>query len=148
MKRIIEIERPEYISLSFGGQTALNCGLALNEDGTLSQHSIKVLGTPIDGIRKTEDRDLFARAMMSIGERTPTSRSATTIEDAKVAASAIGYPVLVRAAYALGGLGSGFCDGEEELVALLESTLTMTSQVLIDEDLRGWKEIEYEVMRG
>ena len=147
VKEIIEIERPEYISLSFGGQTALNCGLDVDENGTLSQHGITVLGTPIDGIRKTEDRELFARAMLSIGEKTPRSRSAGTIADAKAAAAEIGYPVLVRAAYALGGLGSGFCATEAELVALLESTLTMTSQVLIDEDLRGWKEIEYEVMR-
>lgn len=144
---IIVKERPHYISLSFGGQTALNCGVELFQSGVLGKHNIQVLGTSVDSILKTEDRDLFAKAMTVIGEETPRSQSATTIEEAVVVANAIGYPVLVRAAFALGGLGSGFCHNQDELVSLLSKTFTKTNQVLIDEDLRGWKEVEYEVMR-
>ena len=144
---IIVKERPRYFSLSFGGQTALNCGIELFQNGILNQYNVEVLGTSVDNILKTEDRDLFAKAMTVIGEETPTSQSATNIQEAIHVANDIGYPVLVRAAFALGGLGSGFCHDESELVALLEKTFTKTSQVLIDEDLRGWKEVEYEVMR-
>ena len=144
---IIVKERPRYISLSFGGQTALNCGIELFESGILNQYNVEVLGTCVDSILKTEDRDLFSKAMTAIGEETPTSQPATTVQEAIKVANTIGYPVLVRAAFALGGLGSGFCQDEHELVSLLEKTFTKTSQVLIDEDLRGWKEVEYEVMR-
>jgi carbamoyl-phosphate synthase large subunit len=144
---IIMKERPHYISLSFGGQTALNCGIDLWNSGTLYKYNVVVLGTSVGDILKTEDRDLFAKEMTLIGEKTPRSLPATNIEDALCAAKEIGYPVLCRAAFALGGLGSGFCDNETELHTLLEKTFTKTNQVLIDEDLRGWKEIEYEVMR-
>ena len=145
--QIIEKERPQYISLSFGGQTALNCGIELFHSGILYKYNVTVLGTSVDNILKTEDRDLFAREMNLIGEKIPKSLPGTNIKEALEAARKIGYPVLCRAAFALGGLGSGFCDNEEELKTLLEKTFTKTNQVLIDEDLRGWKEIEYEVMR-
>lgn len=144
---IIIKERPQYISLSFGGQTALNCGIELFHSGILYKYNVSVLGTSVDNILKTEDRDLFAREMHLIGEKTPRSLPGTTVQEALDAAEEIGYPILCRAAFALGGLGSGFCDNKEELENLLEKTFTKTKQVLIDEDLRGWKEIEYEVMR-
>ena len=147
VEKIIQKERPECISLSFGGQTALNCGIALYESGVLHRHRVRVLGTSIDDIMKTEDRDLFSKAMDAIGEATPRSGSATTVEEARTVARDIGYPVLVRAAFALGGLGSGFCADDKELTALVRTTFTKTHQVLIDEDLRGWKEVEYEIMR-
>ena len=140
-------ERPEYISLSFGGQTALNCGIELYKSGILYQYGVKVLGTSIDNILKTEDREMFSRAMHSISENIPNSLSALSIQEALEAAEILGYPILCRAAFALGGLGSGFCDNKTELETLLEKTFTKTNQVLIDEDLRGWKEIEYEVIR-
>jgi len=145
--QIITKERPQYISLSFGGQTALNCGIELFHSGILYKYNVTVLGTSVDNILKTEDRDLFSREMNLIGEKIPKSLPGTNIAEALDAADKIGYPVLCRAAFALGGLGSGFCDNEEELEILLEKTFTKTNQVLIDEDLRGWKEIEYEVMR-
>ena len=145
--QIIEKERPQFISLSFGGQTALNCGIELFHTGVLYKYNVEVLGTSVDNILKTEDRDLFAREMNLIGEKIPKSLPGTNVKEALEAARKIGYPVLCRAAFALGGLGSGFCDNEEELKTLLEKTFTKTNQVLIDEDLRGWKEIEYEVMR-
>lgn len=147
VEEVIRKERPECISISFGGQTALNCGIALYDSGVLHRHRVRVLGTSIDAVVKTEDRDLFAKAMDAIGEETPRSASATTVEEALAVARNIGYPVLVRAAFALGGLGSGFCADDEELMALVRATFTKTHQVLIDEDLRGWKEVEYEVMR-
>lgn len=147
ISNIIIKERPKYISLSFGGQTALNCGIDLYNSGILYKYNIEVLGTSIDNILKTEDRDLFSKAMNLINEKTPKSFSATTIDEAIDVANTIGYPVLCRAAFALGGLGSGFCNNEEELIKLLSGTFTKTNQVLIDEDLRGWKEIEYEVIR-
>lgn len=147
VRDIIVKERPRFISLSFGGQTALNCGIELFNDGILYQYNVEVLGTSIDNILKTEDRDLFSKAMTIIGEETPKSQPASNLEDAKKVAKQIGYPVLVRAAFALGGLGSGFCHSENELVDLVSKTFTKTNQVLIDQDLRGWKEVEYEVMR-
>ena len=147
VSEIICKERPQYISLSFGGQTALNCGIDLHKSGILSRYNVEVLGTSVDNILKTEDRDLFAKAMTVIGESTPISFPATNIEEALEVAHTVNYPVLVRAAFALGGLGSGFCNNDDELVALLEKTFTKTNQVLIDQDLRGWKEVEYEVMR-
>ena len=147
VEKIIIKERPDYIALSFGGQTALNCGVELYKKGVLYRNSVKVLGTSIDSIRKTEDRELFSQEMRTIGQETPNSKSASSIEEAKNIANQIGYPILVRAAFALGGLGSGFCKNEIELVQLLTYTFSKSSQVLIDEDLRGWKEVEYEVMR-
>lgn len=145
--RIIEQDKPDLICLSFGGQTALNCGIELHDSGVLHKHNVRVMGTSIDSIKKTEDRALFSSCMTAIGERTPKSCCATSVIGAVDGAAKIGYPVLVRAAFALGGLGSGFCNDEEELRTLVEGTFTKTSQVLIDEDLRGWKEVEYEVMR-
>lgn len=147
LKEIIIKERPQFISLSFGGQTALNCGIKLFHSGILNQYNIKVLGTSVDNILKTEDRDLFSKEMTIIGEEVPKSMPATSLEEAIEVAENIGYPVLVRAAFALGGLGSGFCHNKDELIKLLKKTFTKTDQVLIDEDLRGWKEVEYEVMR-
>jgi len=137
VSEIICKERPQYISLSFGGQTALNCGIDLHKSGILSRYNVEVLGTSVDNILKTEDRDLFAKAMTVIGESTPISYPATNIEEALEVANTVNYPVLVRAAFALGGLGSGFCNNDDELVALLEKTFTKTNQVLIDQDLRG-----------
>ena len=120
---IIKKERPRYISLSFGGQTALNCGIELWNSGILYKYNMVVLGTSVDDILKTEDRDLFAKEMTLIGEKTPKSLPATDVEEALCAAREIGYPVLCRAAFALGGLGSGFCDNEKELRTLLEKTV-------------------------
>ena len=145
--KVIEEDKPDLICLSFGGQTALNCGIELHDSGVLHKHKVKVMGTSVDSIKKTEDRALFSSCMTAIGEKTPRSCCATNVEEAVIGARTIGYPVLVRAAFALGGLGSGFCSDEGELRRLVEGTFTKTSQVLIDEDLRGWKEVEYEVMR-
>ena len=147
IEKVIIKERPKFISLAFGGQTALNCGIDLFKSGILHKYNVEVIGTSIDNILKTEDRDLFSKEMTIIGEQTPKSMPATNIEEAIEVAQIIGYPVLVRAAFTLGGLGSGFCSDESELRSLLEKTFTKTNQVLIDEDLRGWKEVEYEVMR-
>ena len=147
VRQVLEKERPDFICLSFGGQTALNCGMELYDTGVLHEFGVEVMGTTIDSIKKTEDRALFSCCMKAIGEKTPRSCSATSVADAIAGARIIGYPVLVRAAFALGGLGSGFCSNEAELKELVEYTFTKTSQVLIDEDLRGWKEVEYEVMR-
>ena len=147
IRDILQKERPQYISLSFGGQTALNCGIELYKSGILHQYGVRVLGTSVDNILKTEDRDMFARAMNSIGEKVPISYPALSVKDTLEVANKIGYPVLCRAAFALGGLGSGFCDNKKQLKTLVEKTFTKTPQVLIDEDLRGWKEVEYEVIR-
>lgn len=144
---IIIKERPKYVSLSFGGQTALNCGIDLYNKGIFFKYNITVLGTSIENILKTEDRDLFNKSMSIIGETTPKSAVALSVEEGIIVANEIGYPVLVRAAFALGGLGSGFCNNDTELKILLNKTFTKAKQVLIDEDLRGWKEVEYEVMR-
>jgi carbamoyl-phosphate synthase large subunit len=144
---IIEKEKPDSILVTFGGQTALNVGCALWESGELQKHGVRVLGTQIDTIKKTEDREIFSNVLAEIGESCARSMSAVTIEDAVTAARTIGYPVLVRAAYTLGGLGSGFAVNEAELRVLAEKAFAVSPQVLIDEDLRGWKEIEYEVVR-
>jgi carbamoyl-phosphate synthase large subunit len=145
--QVIERERPDAIMLGFGGQTALNCGLALARSGVLEQYSIEVLGTPIAAIEETEDRDLFARRLKQLGVKVPRSGVATTIEQALDVAGEVGYPVMLRVAYALGGLGSGLCADDEAVRARAAKALAHSPQVLIEEYLTGWKEIEYEVVR-
>ena len=147
VEKVIEKERPDGILLAFGGQTALNCGVTLYESGVLEKYNVRVLGTPVRAIMDTEDRELFVRKLDEIGVKTIKSEAVSTVEDALQAARDLGYPVIVRAAYALGGLGSGFCDNEEELVALTEKALSFSPQVLVEKSLKGWKEVEYEVVR-
>ncbi len=147
VEKVIAKERPDGILLSFGGQTALNCGVELFQNGVLEKYGVKVLGTPVEAIMNTEDRDLFIQQLDAIDVKTIKSEAVDSIEKAIVAAREVGYPVIVRAAYALGGLGSGFCDNEEELVHLVEKALSFSPQVLIEKSLKGWKEIEYEVVR-
>ncbi|MBQ9883189.1 MAG: carbamoyl-phosphate synthase large subunit, partial [Bacteroidaceae bacterium] len=145
--RIIEKERPDSILLSFGGQTALNCGVKLYQDGVLDKYGVNVLGTPIQAIIDTEDRELFVRRLDEINVKTIKSQACSDIESVRKAADTLGYPVILRAAYALGGLGSGFCDNEEELLKQAEEAFSFSPQVLVEKSLRGWKEIEYEVVR-
>ena len=145
--RIIEKERPDSILLSFGGQTALNCGVKLYQDGVLDKYGVNVLGTPIQAIIDTEDRELFVRRLDEINVKTIKSQACSDIESVRKAADTLGYPVILRAAYALGGLGSGFCDNEEELRKQAEEAFSFSPQVLVEKSLRGWKEIEYEVVR-
>ncbi len=147
VEKVIRKEAPQGILLAFGGQTALNCGVALHKDGILEKYNVKVLGTPVQAIMDTEDRELFNEKLAQINVKTIKSHAVETIEDAKKAAAELGYPVIVRAAYALGGLGSGFCDNEEQLITLCESSFSFSPQVLVEKSLKGWKEIEYEVMR-
>ena len=147
VERIIEKERPDGILLSFGGQTALNCGVELYQRGVLEKYGVKVLGTPVQAIIDTEDRDLFVKRLDEIGVKTIKSEACSTIEEVRQAAAYLGFPVILRAAYALGGLGSGFCDNEEELEAQAEEAFSFSPQVLVEKSLRGWKEIEYEVVR-
>ncbi len=147
VEKVIEKERPDGILLAFGGQTALNCGVELYLKGVLEKYNVKVLGTPVQAIMDTEDRELFVKKLDEIDVKTIKSEAVETIEDAKAAAERLGYPVIVRAAYALGGLGSGFCDNESELVALTEKALSFSPQVLVEKSLKGWKEVEYEVVR-
>ena len=147
VEKVIEKERPDGILLAFGGQTALNCGVALYESGVLEKYNVRVLGTPVRAIMDTEDRELFVRKLDEIGVKTIKSEAVSNVDDAIRAARELGYPVIVRAAYALGGLGSGFCDNEEELVALTEKALSFSPQVLVEKSLKGWKEVEYEVVR-
>ena len=147
VERVIERERPDGILLSFGGQTALNCGVELSKSGVLDKYGVKVLGTPVKAIMDTEDRELFVERLNEIGVKTIKSEACETIEQARKAAAALGYPVIIRAAYALGGLGSGFCDNEEELNRLAEKAFSFSPQVLVEKSLKGWKEIEYEVVR-
>lgn len=147
VERVIEKERPDAILLSFGGQTALNCGVALYRNGILDKYGVKVLGTPVDTIIATEDRELFVDKLNEISVKTISSRAVESIEAAASAADALGYPVIIRAAYALGGLGSGFCDNREDLVKLCEKAFSFSPQVLVEKSLKGWKEIEYEVVR-
>ncbi len=147
VERVIEKERPDGILLAFGGQTALNCGVKLYESGVLEKYGVKVLGTPVQAIIDTEDRELFVRKLDEIGVKTIKSEAVESVEAAKNAAKRLGYPVIVRAAYALGGLGSGFCDNEEELMTLTEKALSFSPQVLVEKSLKGWKEVEYEVVR-
>ncbi|MBN1434782.1 carbamoyl-phosphate synthase (glutamine-hydrolyzing) large subunit, partial [Candidatus Fermentibacterales bacterium] len=147
IERLLERERPDGILLSFGGQTALNCGVELYRTGALDRLGVRVLGTPVDAIVNTEDRDLFARRLAALGVDTPSSRAVTSVDEAMQAGEAIGYPCMVRVAYALGGLGSGICAGPQELRGLATRAFSHTGQLLVEEYLRGWKEIEYEVVR-
>ena len=147
VERIIEKERPDGILLSFGGQTALNCGVELYQRGVLEKYGVKVLGTPVQAIIDTEDRDLFVKRLDEIGVKTIKSQACSTIEEVRQAAAELGFPVILRAAYALGGLGSGFCDNDEELEKQAEEAFSFSPQVLVEKSLRGWKEIEYEVVR-
>lgn len=147
VEKVIEKERPDGILLAFGGQTALNCGVALYQSGVLEKYAVRVLGTPVQAIMDTEDRELFVRRLDEIGVKTIKSEAVETIEDARRAATELGYPVIIRAAYALGGLGSGFCDNEEELNVLAEKAFSFSPQVLVEKSLKGWKEVEYEVVR-
>uniref|UniRef100_A0A8C3IB60 Carbamoyl-phosphate synthetase 2, aspartate transcarbamylase, and dihydroorotase n=1 Tax=Chrysemys picta bellii TaxID=8478 RepID=A0A8C3IB60_CHRPI len=145
--QVIKNERPDGILLTFGGQTALNCGVALTQGGVLARYRVRVLGTPMASIEMTEDRKVFVEKMEEIDEHVAPSEAASSLEQAQAAASRLGYPVLVRSAYALGGLGSGFANSREELTTLVSQAFAHTSQVLVDKSLKGWKEIEYEVVR-
>ena len=147
VEKVIEKERPDGILLSFGGQTALNCGVELYKSGVLEKYGVRVLGTPVQAIMETEDRELFVEKLNEIDVKTIKSEACETIEQARKAAADLGYPVILRAAYALGGLGSGFCDNEEELDRLAEKAFSFSPQVLVEKSLKGWKEIEYEVVR-
>ena len=147
VEKVIAKERPDGILLAFGGQTALNCGVELYQSGVLEKYNVKVLGTPVQAIMDTEDRELFVKKLDEIGVKTIKSEACENIEQAREAASRLGYPIIIRAAYALGGLGSGFCDNEEELNRLAEKAFAFSPQVLVEKSLKGWKEIEYEVVR-
>ena len=147
VERVIEKERPDGILLSFGGQTALNCGVELYESGVLEKYSVKVLGTPVKAIMDTEDRERFVEKLDEIEVKTIKSEACEDMQQAVKAANALGYPVIVRAAYALGGLGSGFADNDEELKKICEKAFSFSPQVLVEKSLKGWKEIEYEVVR-
>ena len=147
VERVIEKERPDGILLSFGGQTALNCGVELYKRGVLDKYGVQVLGTPVQAIIDTEDRDLFVKRLDEIGVKTIKSEACSTVKEVQNAARELGFPVILRAAYALGGLGSGFCDNEDELLAQAEEAFSFSPQVLVEKSLRGWKEIEYEVVR-
>ena len=147
VERVIAKERPDGILLSFGGQTALNCGVELYKSGVLERYGIKVLGTPVQAIIDTEDREKFVQRLDEIGVKTIRSEAVCNIGQARHAATQLGYPVIIRAAYALGGLGSGFCNNEQELDELCEKAFSYSSQVLVEKSLKGWKEIEYEVVR-
>ncbi len=147
VERVIDRERPDGILLAFGGQTALNCGVELYRSGVLEKYDVKVLGTPVQAIMDTEDRELFVEKLDQIDVKTIKSHAVATVKEALESAEALGYPVIVRAAYARGGLGSGFCDNAEELRELTEKALSFSPQVLIEKSLKGWKEVEYEVVR-
>ena len=147
VEEVIKKERPDGILLSFGGQTALNCGVELYRNGILDKYNVKVLGTPVQAIIDTEDRELFVEKLDEINVKTIKSEACENMEQARKAAAELGYPVIIRAAYALGGLGSGFADNEEELVKIAEKAFSFSPQVLVEKSLKGWKEIEYEVVR-
>ncbi|MDE6428379.1 MAG: ATP-grasp domain-containing protein, partial [Muribaculaceae bacterium] len=147
VEKVIKKENPDGILLAFGGQTALNCGVELYRSGVLEKYGVEVLGTPVQAIMDTEDRELFVKKLDEIDIKTIKSEAVSSTDDAIEAAENLGYPVIVRAAYALGGLGSGFCDNREELVALVEKALSFSPQVLVEKSLKGWKEVEYEVVR-
>ena len=147
VERVIEKERPDGILLSFGGQTALNCGVELYQKGVLEKYGVKVLGTPVQAIIDTEDRDLFVKKLDEIDVKTIKSQACNTKEEVRKAAAELGYPVILRAAYALGGLGSGFCENDAELEVQAEEAFSFSPQVLVEKSLKGWKEIEYEVVR-
>lgn len=147
VEKVIQKERPDGIMLAFGGQTALNCGVSLYKEGIFEKYGVKVLGTPVQAIIDTEDREIFVRKLNEIDVKTIKSEAVENAADAHRAAAELGYPVIIRAAYALGGLGSGFCDNEEELNVLVEKAFAFSPQVLVEKSLRGWKEVEYEVVR-
>jgi carbamoyl-phosphate synthase large subunit len=147
VEKIIEKEKPDSILLSFGGQTALNCGLELDKKGIFKKYHVKVLGTPIKAIKDTEDRDLFVNQLREINVEFPYSFAVTSVDEAVSKAAEIGFPIIIRIAYALGGLGSGICRNKEEVRELAKKSLSHTTQILIEEYLEGWKEIEYEVVR-
>ncbi|MHC1733511.1 MAG: carbamoyl-phosphate synthase (glutamine-hydrolyzing) large subunit [Bacteroidales bacterium] len=147
VERVIEREKPDGVLLSFGGQTALNCGTALYRSGVFEKHGVEVLGTPVEAIMNTEDRELFVKKLDEIGVRTPRSVAVTTVEDALGAAEGLGFPIIIRAAYTLGGQGSGFCSNNEELRTLAARAFSYSDQILVEESLKGWKEVEYEVVR-
>ncbi len=147
VEKVIAKERPDGVLLAFGGQTALNCGVELYKSGVLEKYNVQVLGTPVQAIMDTEDRELFVEKLDEINVKTIQSEACETIEAARAAAKELGYPVILRAAYALGGLGSGFCDNEEELNIIAEKAFSFSPQVLVEKSLKGWKEIEYEVVR-
>ena len=147
VEKVIDKERPDGIMLAFGGQTALNCGVELYKSGILEKYDLQVLGTPVQAIMDTEDRELFVEKLNEINVKTIKSEACENIEQARKAAKELGYPIIIRAAYALGGLGSGFCNNEEELNRLAEKAFSFSPQVLVEKSLKGWKEIEYEVVR-
>ena len=147
VEEVIKKEKPDGILLAFGGQTALNCGTALYTSGTLAKYGVQVLGTSVEAIMYTEDRDLFVKKLTEINIKTPVSQAVETLEDAVAAAARIGYPIMIRSAYALGGMGSGICQNEAELRELAESAFAYAPQILVEESLKGWKEIEFEVIR-
>ena len=147
VERVIEREKPDGILLSFGGQTALNCGTALFRNGVFEKHGVKVLGTPVEAIMNTEDRELFVKKLDEIGVRTPRSIAVTSVEDALTAADRLGFPIIIRAAYTLGGQGSGFCSNNDELRTMAARAFSYSDQILVEESLKGWKEVEYEVVR-
>jgi len=147
VEKVIAKEKPDGILLAFGGQTALNCGTTLYTEGTLEKYNVRVLGTPVQAIMDTEDRDLFVKKLDQIDVKTIKSEAVTSVEDAKRAANELGYPVIIRAAYTLGGQGSGFCDNDEELDKLAGKALSYSPQLLVEKSLKGWKEVEYEVVR-
>lgn len=147
VEKVIERERPDGLLLAFGGQTALNCGVALHRGGVLEKYNVRVLGTPVQAIMDTEDRELFVKKLDQIDVKTIKSEAVTTVAEAKRVAAELGYPVIIRAAYTLGGLGSGFCDNEGEMDVLATKAFTYSPQILVEKSLKGWKEIEYEVVR-
>ena len=147
VEEVIKKEKPQGILLAFGGQTALNCGVALHRAGVLEKYNLKVVGTPVQAIMETEDRELFANMLGEIGVKTPQSIAALNMEEALAAAEKLGFPIIIRAAYTLGGLGSGFCNNMDELRALAAKAFSYSPQILVEESLKGWKEVEYEVVR-
>jgi carbamoyl-phosphate synthase large subunit len=147
VEEVIKKEKPQGILLAFGGQTALNCGVALHRAGVLEKYNLKVVGTPVQAIMETEDRQLFANMLGEIGVKTPMSVSALNMDETIAAARKLGFPLIIRAAYTLGGLGSGFCNNEEELKALASKAFSYSPQILVEESIKGWKEVEYEVVR-
>ena len=147
VEEVMKKEKPEGILLAFGGQTALNCGTKLYEAGTLEKYNVEVLGTPVQSIIDTEDREIFANKLKEIDVKTPISVAVTNVEDALKASDKIGFPIIVRAAYTLGGMGSGFCQNKKELIERAENAFSYSNQILVEESLKGWKEVEYEVVR-
>ena len=147
VEQVIIKEKPQGILLAWGGQTALNCGVALFENKILEKYNVQVMGTPVQSIINTEDREIFANILREIDVKTPISRAVTSVEAAIEASKEIGFPMIVRAAYTLGGMGSGFCNNEKELIERAENAFSYSNQILVEESLKGWKEVEYEVVR-